>query len=98
MKYELSKPIKVGDKEIKVIEYDLLSLSARDFSAVKKDWSRAGNMSISPALDFDFCLMLVAKCLHIPSEDLYDMAGVDSMGITQQVSNFLLQSGLQKAM
>lgn len=96
MRFELRKPITVNGQELKVLEFDLMELSARDFAAVKKDWTRAGNAAISLALDFDFCLMIVAKCLHIPHEDLYDMSGVDSVGLVQQVTNFLLESGFQQ--
>lgn len=102
MIFELSKPITIKengeDKEVKILNFDLLELSARDFSSVKKDWMRAGNAAISPALDFDFCLMLVAKCLHIPHEDLYEISGVDSIRLSQNVSNFLLSSGLHSEM
>lgn len=88
-KYEFEKPYEFEGKEYESIEFDLESLKGSDISAVKKQFALEGNFSVVPAMDSDFCALLLARVTKQPLEFFMEMPAKDYNKLTQQVSNFL---------
>lgn len=89
MKYVFEKPYEFEGKEYESIEFDLESLKGSDISAVKKQFAAAGNFSVLPAMDSDFCALILARVTKQPLEFFTEMPAKDYCQITQQVGNFL---------
>lgn len=90
MKYEFKKPYEFDGDEYTEIEVDIESLKGSDISAVKKQYVSAGNFSPIPAVDYDFCAMILAHASSKPLEFYTDMPANDYCAITKMVSDFLL--------
>lgn len=89
MKYVFGKPYEFEGKEYESIEFDLEGLKGSDISAVKKQFAAAGNFSVLPAMDSDFCALILARVTKQPLEFFTEMPAKDYCQITQQVGNFL---------
>lgn len=90
MKYEFKKPYEFEDVIYPEIEFDLDSLTGADISAVKRQWSAAGNFSPLPTTDIDFCAYILARVTKKPIEFFTSLPAREYCSITQQVSNFLM--------
>lgn len=89
MEYVFDKPYEFEGKTYEKIEFDLDGLKGSDISAVKKQFAAAGNFSVIPALDSDFCAMLLARITRQPLEFFLELPAKDYNKLTQQVGNFL---------
>ena len=92
MKYQFTKPYTFEDKEYTEIEFDLSSMTGRDISAAKKEYSAGGNYSPWPTADYDFCAILLARVAKLPLEFFMGLPAPEFCRLTQTVSNFLIVS------
>lgn len=90
MKIELSKPYSFDGVEFTAVELDLDSMTGRDVSAAKKEWTRQGNFAAVTAADIDFCAFLAARACKQPVEFVEGLPAKDYCKLAQEVSNFLL--------
>lgn len=90
MEYVFKTPYEFDGKSYEKLEFDLEGLKGSDVAAVKKQFTNEGNFVPIPAVDNDFCARIVARAAKLPIEFFTDMPVRDYLGITQQVSNFLL--------
>lgn len=90
MKHVFAKPFEFEGKEYKDITLDLESLTGHDISAVKREWTAAGNFSAIPVTDSDFCAAVAARASKLPVEFFYALPAKEYARLTQAVSNFLL--------
>lgn len=88
--YKFSKPYKFEEKEYESIEFDLEGLTGSDISEVKKAFVGNGGFAPLPAMDSDFCALILARVIKQPLEFFTQMPAKDYLQLTQQVSNFLL--------
>ena len=61
MKHVFTKPFEFGGKTYKEIEFDLENLKGADYSIVKKQFVKEGNLAAILATDSDFCTMILAS-------------------------------------
>lgn len=90
MKYEFKMPYEFEGQTYTELEANLEALTGADVSAVKRQYSTAGNFSPMPSTDPDFCALLLAKASKQPVEFFEQLPARDFLGITQQVTNFLM--------
>lgn len=90
MKHVFSKPYEFEGETYTEIDVDLESLKGTDIAAVKKSWTTAGNFSIMPVTDSDFCVRLLAKVTKKPLEFFEELPANEYCQITQEVTNFLI--------
>lgn len=88
--YKFSKKYEFEGKEYESIDFDLEGLKGSDISEVKKTFAVTGTIAPVPALDSDFCALILARVTKQPLEFFTEMPAKDYMALTQQVSNFLL--------
>lgn len=88
-KYTFDKPYEFEGKTYNEIEFDLESLKGSDIAAVKKRFSASGNYAPIPALDSEFCALILAHLVKQPIEFFSSMPARDYCNLTQQVTNFL---------
>lgn len=85
-----NNPVKFDDQEIESLELDLDSLTGRDMSQIKSQWSMAGKFSPVPATDLDFCIMVAARASKQPIEFFEQLKSREWLKVAQEVSNFLM--------
>lgn len=88
--YTFSKKYEFEGKEYETIDFDLEGLKGSDISEVKKTFAASGAFAPVPAVDSDFCTLILARVTKQPLEFFTQMPAKDYMALTQQVSNFLL--------
>ena len=93
MKYEFSKPYEFEGVKHTELDIHLEGITGRDISAVKKQFTDAGNYSAVPIMDYDFCVYLLARVTKKPMEFFYDLPAQDYCSLCQRVSTFLMKSG-----
>lgn len=89
-KYTFSTPFEFEGKKYEFIEYDLGSLKGSDIASVKRQFSKDGNFSVIPAMDSEFCALILAKVAKLPLEFFNELPANDYCKITQEVGNFLM--------
>lgn len=90
MKYTFPNKVEFEGKQYADINLDLESLTGADMSAVKREWTAAGNFSALVSTDMDFCACVAAKAAKLPLEFFTALPAKEYIKITQTVSNFLL--------
>ena len=90
MKHIFSKEYEFEGQTFTELEFDLESLTGRDVSAAKREWSRSGNYAPLMTADMDFCVFLAAKAAKKPIEFMEGLPAKDFCAIGQQVAGFLL--------
>lgn len=88
--FELSAPYSFEGVEYTVINLDLESLTGRDISQAKKEWTALGNFSAVISTDMDFAVFVAARASNLPAEFFYDLPAKDFTKVAQTVTNFLL--------
>jgi len=89
-RYTFSKPFEFEGKTYEFIEYDLNGLKGSDIAKVKREFNKAGNFSVIPAMDSEFCALILAKVAKLPLEFFNELPAKDYCSLTQEVGNFLM--------
>lgn len=90
MIHEFEKPFEFEGKTYEQIEFDLEGLKGSDISEAKKRFVKAGNYAVLPAMDSDFCAILLARLCRLPDEFFEQLPAREYCALTQKVSNFLM--------
>lgn len=91
MKINLEKSIKINGTETKELDINLDNLTAWDMSDCKRIWqARGNNQAPCMALDYEYGLIVAARALNIPFEDIMQVSARDYALIGQSMVNFLL--------
>lgn len=89
-KIVLSKPIMLGDKEIKEIELDFSKITGNDLVKAESEARAKGDASPSMFLSMKYQLMLAAKIIGVKYEDLLGLPAEDCKKVIAPVALFLL--------
>ena len=89
MFYKLSKTYEFEGKSYDELTIDIESLSGSDISAVKRDFTAMGGFAAVLTLDYDFCIMLVARAMKQPLEFFKGLPAKDYCALAQATANFL---------
>ena len=90
MIHVFEKPFEFEGKTYEQIEFDLEGLKGSDISAAKKRFAKEGNFAALPAMDSDFCAILLARMCKLPDEFFAELPAREFCAVTQKVANFLM--------
>lgn len=89
MIHEFEKPYTFEEAEYKELEINLDGLKGSDMAAVKKEWTKAGNFSVAPGTDMDFCMLILVRATKKPVEFFEQLPAREFLAVTAMVTNFL---------
>lgn len=90
MKHVFEKPVQFEGQEYTELDINVEALTGKDMSQAKRLWTAAGNFSVAPATDMDFCAAIAAQASKQPIEFFEALPAKEFTKLTQAVSNFLL--------
>lgn len=90
MKHVFKEPYTFEGVEYTEIDLDLESLTGRDLSEAKKEFTALGVFAVIPAVDSDFCAAVAARAAKQPIDFFHGLPAKEYSQITQKVSNFLM--------
>ena len=94
MKVKLSRPLKVGDKEVNELELDFDRLTGKDVEkAAREALTLSGPPSSMLVLDVAFQIQMAAAACGVEVELLRSMPAIDYVNLTVAAAGFLLSSG-----
>lgn len=90
-KITLENKIKVGDKDVKVLNLNLSSLKAKDLIDAEQDFLlNGGAPSVPLSFNFAFCLCVAARASGLSYGDCAELSAKDSTFIVGEVQSFLV--------
>ena len=90
MKVKLSRPCKMGDKEITALDLDLEGLTGEDLVKAEREFlaSNAGFVGV-PSLQTEYQINLAARAAKVPAEDIRSLPAKDNLALVAEVNRFL---------
>lgn len=89
-KIKLSRPVKIGDKEVTEIVLNLDALTGDDIEQVELEMQAQGRMAAVPETSKVYLMHIAARAAGVAVEDIRALPIKDVSRITVTVQNFLL--------
>ena len=96
--HTLRKPLEYEGKTHEAIHMDLRALTGKDLAELQAQWTHAGNFSMQPETDSDFCLLVAARAAKVVEDVLYALPAPECTAIETMVKVFLQGANIAKQM
>ncbi len=91
MKITLKKSIKVNEKDLKVLNFNLDNITAGDMVKAEETFVVSGARATVPmSLNSGYCLSLAAYACKIPYEDILKLCAQDATKLVGEIQSFLM--------
>lgn len=94
----LETPVKIGEEEVKEINFDLKGLKGKDMIAAERRAKMENPQMLYAAGDFTFLLHVAAKAGNVPDYVLRELPAEICMGIIGHTANFFNSSMAAKGL